>query len=323
MSPGTKGVKTQLVNELQSELDKSRQLIASLQAELKSTKIKHSIQDARFEKLAFEGAVSDFKLHQQQEVIERQREHEKRLMQEVDSLSKNVTDLADELKSRESVYDVISHDIRGAIVTWINTAEWLLSEDGISDAGVEILEAARASSLAMLAYVDTHLSMSKIECGSLDVEFVPVNAVDMVMAVISQNKKLINDKKLSLPPPVGMHGEVAKTCSIYCCSSMTHVMLNNLLVNAIEASPPGAEIKITFEKNEHCKISIHNFGEVPEKIRDVFFDKFVTSGKRNGTGIGTYSAMLMAKAQHGDIHADFSEPGATTITVKFQKVPAA
>lgn len=323
MNKDTKVVVDQVVEQLLDELVKSRQLIASLKSELNDTIIKYSIQDHRFEKLAFESASNDYRIKQQQIIIDKQRNNEALLMQEIEILSEKIAKLLDEFKSKENMYDLVSHDIRSAVVTWLNTTELLLTEVGISPTGLQILEEARASGLTILGYIDTHLSVSRIECGGLEVEFAPVNAVDLVMSVISQNRKLINEKKLSLPPPVGVHGEVAKSCSIYCCSSMAYVMLNNLLVNAIEASPAGAEIKVTFENNDHCKISIHNFGEVPEKIRDVFFDKFVTSGKRNGTGIGTYSAMLMARAQNGDILADFSEPGATTVTVIFQKPPMA
>ena len=47
---------------------------------------------------------------------------------------------------------------------------------------------------------------------------------------------------------------------------------------------------------DNNRIRIHNRGEVPVEIRDRFFDKFVTSGKRKGSGLGTYTARLMAEA---------------------------
>jgi nitrogen-specific signal transduction histidine kinase len=34
-------------------------------------------------------------------------------------------------------------------------------------------------------------------------------------------------------------------------------------------------------------------------IRDRFFDKYVTHGKADGTGLGTYSAKLLIEAQGG------------------------
>jgi nitrogen-specific signal transduction histidine kinase len=45
------------------------------------------------------------------------------------------------------------------------------------------------------------------------------------------------------------------------------------------------------------RIMIQNKGAVPAEIRERFFDKFVTSGKQGGTGLGTYSAKMLAEAQ--------------------------
>jgi signal transduction histidine kinase len=75
-------------------------------------------------------------------------------------------------------------------------------------------------------------------------------------------------------------------------------MISNLVVNAIEASPPGKEIRIEIETGPALAVSIVNRGTVPESIRDRFFEKFVTAGKARGTGLGTYSARLIADA-HG------------------------
>ncbi|MCG8552783.1 MAG: ATP-binding protein, partial [Desulfobacterales bacterium] len=61
---------------------------------------------------------------------------------------------------------------------------------------------------------------------------------------------------------------------------------------------------------------IENQGLIPEPIRETVFDKFVTYGKPQGTGIGTYSAMLTAQLHGGSIHFSLSEKaGTTTISV--------
>jgi signal transduction histidine kinase len=46
---------------------------------------------------------------------------------------------------------------------------------------------------------------------------------------------------------------------------------------------------------------------VPAAIRDRFFGKFATHGKPAGTGLGTYSARLLAQAQHGTVALAFSD----------------
>jgi nitrogen-specific signal transduction histidine kinase len=48
-------------------------------------------------------------------------------------------------------------------------------------------------------------------------------------------------------------------------------------------------------------LRVHNPGEVPADIAGRFFDKYVTGGKSGGTGLGTYSARLMARVQQGEL----------------------
>ncbi len=59
-----------------------------------------------------------------------------------------------------------------------------------------------------------------------------------------------------------------------------------------------------------------NEGTVDEGIRKFFFEKYTTSGKSGGTGLGTHSARLMTEAQGGKIslHTD----DGPTVTVKVE-----
>ena len=68
---------------------------------------------------------------------------------------------------------------------------------------------------------------------------------------------------------------------------------------------------------------VKNHGAVPKAIRDRFFEKYVTHGKRDGTGLGTYSARLLTEAQHGSIRCEVSDTDDTTVvTVRLPKVSA-
>jgi CheY-like chemotaxis protein len=62
-------------------------------------------------------------------------------------------------------------------------------------------------------------------------------------------------------------------------------------------------------------LTVHNPGMVPPEVAGRFFEKYVTSGKSGGTGLGTYSARLMARAQHGDLELKTSAAAGTTLTL--------
>ncbi|MDX9708880.1 MAG: ATP-binding protein [Trichloromonas sp.] len=56
----------------------------------------------------------------------------------------------------------------------------------------------------------------------------------------------------------------------------------------------------------------------PRSLPHRFFEKYGTHGKMGGTGLGTYSAMMAARAPGGTIHLHCSD-GRTTVTVELPK----
>jgi signal transduction histidine kinase len=93
-------------------------------------------------------------------------------------------------------------------------------------------------------------------------------------------------------------------------------MFTNLVKNAVEASPKEGRVTVTCQTEPGAlRIIIHNAGAVPEAVRDRFFEKYATAGKVYGTGLGTYSAQLIAKAHGGHIELATSEAEGTRVTV--------
>jgi len=73
---------------------------------------------------------------------------------------------------------------------------------------------------------------------------------------------------------------------------------------------------VTLKDETRICILVENEGTVPGEIRDRFFNKFITNGKRAGTGLGTYSAKLLTEAQNSRISLEVSgRDNLTTLTV--------
>jgi len=68
-------------------------------------------------------------------------------------------------------------------------------------------------------------------------------------------------------------------------------------------------------------IAIENTGAVPADIREQFWEKYVTQGKAEGVGIGTYAARLFARAQKGE--ANLVVDDAKSMTRIVIRLPAA
>ena len=90
--------------------------------------------------------------------------------------------------------------------------------------------------------------------------------------------------------------------------------------NAIEASPIGGRIIVKLSEEEFYTISIQNKGTIPREIRQTFFDKYVTFGKTDGTGLGTYSAKLIAETHAGSIDCETLKEESTKVSVQLPRL---
>jgi signal transduction histidine kinase len=94
---------------------------------------------------------------------------------------------------------------------------------------------------------------------------------------------------------------------IFSEESLLYSMLSNLITNAIEASPPKKRVAVVLERRDGCFIAITNTGVVPVAVRKNFFRKYHTAGKKHGTGLGTYSARMIANTMGYEIRMETSD----------------
>jgi signal transduction histidine kinase len=92
--------------------------------------------------------------------------------------------------------------------------------------------------------------------------------------------------------------------------------------NAVEASENGDTVRITVTRknSEWISVSIWNRTPLPREIQEHFGAKYLTHGKKRGTGLGLYSARLMTETQGGTLTWSSSEEEGTTITVTLPAV---
>ena len=84
--------------------------------------------------------------------------------------------------------------------------------------------------------------------------------------------------------------------------------------------PEKETITISLTEKINFQIDIHNIGMIPDDIRSRFFDKYITSGKKRGTGLGTYSALVIARSHGGNITFETSKQQGTTLSVTLPKI---
>lgn len=156
--------------------------------------------------------------------------------------------------------------------------------------------AIKSSITQLTQMVDNMLTLGKIEEGNYQLVPVRLDLRHLMTTVVETFQLTFAKKKLEI------HNDVVEAIYIEAEELLSISLFSNLIKNAIEAAPRGSAIKLSGTIKDNCVVvEIHNQGEIPEEIQGRFFDKYVTSGKKNATGIGTYAAKLMAEVQNGKI----------------------
>jgi len=212
---------------------------------------------------------------------------------------------------REDIERLTRHDIKAPLAGALGLVQALIEDDSMGRRQVEQLRLMEESVMQVLNMINLSSELYKIESGRFVLRAQPVRIGELLRNIAEMNRVTFAEKGLSIAVDadvaVGAEPPVALADSTLCYS-----IFQNLLKNACEAAPNGSRVSVQLLDQDPLRIIISNTGAVPVAIRDRFFDKFVTTGKAGGTGLGTYSAKLLAEAQHGSIELEVLDDANTT-----------
>lgn len=215
-------------------------------------------------------------------------------------------------KMRQDVERIIRHDIKSPLNSLYSVAS--LAADGTMDSGIcELLPQLMHSIRNIINLIDSSEKVLLMEQGGYSPQAKWFDLRECMCSIELSLKTLCAARQVRLvwALPAGQDKAPA-----YGEEFLIEDMLMNLIKNAVEASPTGGAVTVTPRIGSKATgLAIHNLGTVPECLRDRFFEKYATSGKSYGTGLGTYSAELIAKAHGGSIEFETSEAEGTSVTV--------
>jgi len=237
---------------------------------------------------------------------------------EVQAVGRDISEQIKYQELKEQFDKIMLHDIKGPLTGIIGLSESLLKDDSMLEKHKSYIDSIKDAGYRILNRVGVTLNLYKMENGFCEIDKEEIDLLKIVNTSVKDYLPYTESKNMGVAT---YFGTMKACCSleykIMGDKTLTSTMIENLLKNAIEASPPDENIDIRFS-NEGKRLSICNKGEVPVEIREKFFDKFVTSKKLRGTGLGTYSAALIARIQGWTIQLDTSVLGQTTISIEFE-----
>ncbi len=217
---------------------------------------------------------------------------------------------------RDDVDHILQHDLKSPLNVIIGVPQLLMLKCNFSNEDKEFVNLIKDSGYRMLDMINRSLDLFKMEYGSYKLELCTVDVIGVIKGVLAELQSAILEKQLLIIILVNERDPIDnEPVEVQAENLLCHSLFSNLIKNAIEASPHLSTLCIKFFKGLSVTIFIENEGEVPESIRSNFFEKFVTAGKTGGTGIGTYSAKLIASTMRGSIALDTSVAGRTCVQV--------
>lgn len=234
------------------------------------------------------------------------------------SLASAVTDVITHQKSEllhQDVDRITRHDLKTPLNAVINLPHLLLASE-TDHSRKEMIKSIQDSGYKMLALINRSYDIYRMESGSYVLKPEKVDMLPMVGQIRMDLLDRIESKRLELV--ITVNGQAPDGAAVFFVQGeelLLFSMLANLLKNSVEAAPENSSVNIAFSDSEGATVRIHNLGEVPPAIRDIFFEKYSTAGKAEGTGLGTYSAKLIANVHGGDIKMETSAVNGTTVTV--------
>ena len=212
---------------------------------------------------------------------------------------------------KEDVERITRHDLKGPLAGVLALVQGLGEAPNLSESQVEQVRLIEETTLQVLDMINLSNELFKIETGRFTLRPQPVPVADIVRRIVKLMRRTFAGKDLQIvvATPRGMPDEALRAVGD---PMLCYSLFQNLIKNACEAAPEGTRVTITILPGQPMQIKIENQGVVPELIRDTFFDKFATAGKQGGTGLGTYSARMLAQAQGGNINMATSDEDQST-----------
>jgi two-component system sensor histidine kinase/response regulator len=212
----------------------------------------------------------------------------------------NMLELA---RLREEVAHISRHDLKAPLCGMLGLTQGLLGGGNLLARQTDMLQLLEDNCRQALDMLNLSAELYKIETGRFQLQAENVEVLPLLRRLVETARityeaknlviELLVRDGLELRPPM------ARGDALLCYS-----LLNNLLKNACEAAPIGTRVRIALDDAQPLSISLENQPAVPEQFRAQFFDKHATFGKAGGSGLGTYSAKLLAQAQHGSLELE-------------------
>ena len=225
-----------------------------------------------------------------------------------------------DLRKREELLDVVSHDLRAPLGALVGQAQVLGRRAG----GDSFLAARVESILRCASRMDTMiedlLDAARQESHQLRLQVEPLDVGSYLAELLERFAPVLEADRVRLA-----RGAAGSLVAHVDPARLDRIVLN-LLTNALKFSPPDGPVELgAAAADGWVTISVADHGPgIPSADLAHVFDRFYrgkATAARGGLGIGLYSVRLLVEAHGGTVGVESGRQGGTTIRVALPAAP--
>jgi signal transduction histidine kinase len=221
---------------------------------------------------------------------------------------------------RDEFISVVSHELRTPIAIAegnISNAQFIVEKSNDIEAVKTALKAAHDQTLFLASMINDLSTLSRAERGKLNVEITSIDVPTFVQSFVDNYKTDVHEKGLKLLLDVAPEAKVLFSSELY-----VREILQNFITNSIKYTEKGSITLHASALEQGIMFSVTDTGiGIGKSDQEKVFDKFFRSEdyrtrKTNGTGLGLYVVMKLARLLHADISLKSRLNEGSTFTIK-------
>jgi signal transduction histidine kinase len=220
-------------------------------------------------------------------------------------LRRNLKQLQELEELRDSLTHMIVHDLRTPLTSLLTGLQTLEAVGELNRDQAELLGLSVQGGQTLLRMINDLLDISKLEDGSLKLEYADLRVESLIDESVRQVAPLASEKKILLAQEI-----VPDLPTLYADEEKLLRMLVNLLGNAIKFTPAGGTVTLSARPSDTERallLSVTDTGEgIPAEAFARIFEKFGQvesrqAGRRMSTGLGLTFCKMVVEAHGGRI----------------------
>ncbi len=225
-------------------------------------------------------------------------------------------------RMKSEFISIASHQLRGPVASIKWYGELLGKETSrMKESTKEFVERINVSTVQLIALIDDFLNVSRIESNMVARTLEDIEPYKLVQNIVEIYRHDIEEKGLKLTIK-----NLSKVKNVSFDPESIREIYANLIANAIKYTKDRGDILIRlFDRGMTLMLEVKDTGEgIPKDEQSKIFTKFyrasnVLEGGHKGTGLGLYTAYLLAKQAGGDITFVSVKGRGSTFTVSLPR----